>query len=170
MRVGLISDTHGLLRDEVFDHFEDVDLILHGGDVGNTDILTQLTVLAPVHAVFGNTDGFRVRELAPAQLDLLLSGWKVLVTHGHELGVPDPDRLRQAYGGRDVIMFGHTHRPLVEQLDGVLIVNPGAAGPARFDIAPSIAIMELEPGRRTVRHIALPRQNGPQARPPARRQ
>jgi len=160
MRVGLISDTHGLLRDEVFDHFEGVDLILHGGDVGNPDILTQLAALAPLHAVFGNTDGFEVRDLAPARVELELAGWKVLVTHGHELGAPSPDRLLRAYEGRDVIMYGHTHCPLVEQVDGVLLVNPGAAGPARFDLTPSIAILTLESGKRSVRHIALPSRNG----------
>jgi hypothetical protein len=157
MRIGLISDTHGLLRSEVLDHFEGVDLILHAGDVGRSEILSDLAALAPVRAVFGNTDGYEMRDVAPARLELELAGWKLLVTHGHELGAPKPETLIKAYAGRDVIVYGHTHQPLIVQLDGVLVINPGAAGPARFGLVPSIALLRLEPGSRQVRHIALPK-------------
>jgi len=155
MRAGLISDTHNLLRPDVLTHFEGVDLILHAGDVGHPDILAELATLAPVHAVFGNTDGFAVRDIAGAQLELELEGWKVLVTHGHEFGSPKPELLVGAYQGRDIIIYGHTHQPLIDTVAGVLVINPGAAGPARFDLSPSIAILSLEPGQRHVRHIAL---------------
>lgn len=157
MRIGLISDTHGLLRNEVLEHFTGVDLILHAGDVGPAEILTDLGTLAPVRAVFGNTDSYEIRDLAPAQLELELAGWKLLLTHGHELGAPKPETLVKAYPGRQVIVYGHTHQPLVQQLDGVLVINPGAAGPARFDLSPSIAFLELGPAKRRVRHIELPR-------------
>ena len=155
MRVGLISDTHDQLRPEVFPHFEGVDLILHAGDVGRPEILADLAALAPVHAVYGNTDRHGIVDACPAQVELELAGWKVLVTHGHELGSPNPETLVRAYPGRDIIIFGHTHKPLLETLEGVLVVNPGAAGPARFRFEASIALMVLEPGQRRVRHIAL---------------
>lgn len=155
MQVGLISDTHGLLRAGVLEQFRDVDLILHAGDVGTPGILAELAELAPVHAVYGNTDGFELRAAAPAQKQLQLAGWRVLVTHGHELGSPTPVALRDAYPDTDIIMYGHTHLPLAEELEGVLVVNPGAAGPARFDLRPSIAILTLAPGERRVRFTQL---------------
>ncbi|NJD09977.1 MAG: metallophosphoesterase family protein [Gemmatimonadetes bacterium] len=155
MRVGLISDTHGRLRPEVFTHFQGVDRILHAGDVGSPEILSDLAALAPVHAVHGNTDRYGVADVLPAQAELELEGWKVLVTHGHELGSPTPEALVRAYPGRDIIVHGHTHIPLLETFEGTLIVNPGAAGPARFRLLPSVAVMELSPGKRTVRHVAL---------------
>lgn len=155
MRVGLISDTHNQLRPDVFTLFRGVDLILHAGDVGDPDILTDLAAIAPVHAVFGNTDGYSVRDIVRAQVELELEGWKVLVTHGHELGSPKPELLAAAYPGRDIIIYGHTHKPLLETVEAVLVVNPGAAGPARFHLDPSVAVMDLLPGKRLVRHIAL---------------
>jgi putative phosphoesterase len=157
MRIGLISDTHGLLRHEVLEHFTGVDLILHAGDVGPAGILADLATVAPVRVVFGNTDGYEIRDLATAQLELELAGWKLLLTHGHELGSPKPETLVNAYHGRQLIVYGHTHQPLVEQLDGVLVINPGAAGPARFQLSPSIALLELGPAERRVKHIELPR-------------
>jgi hypothetical protein len=155
MRIGLISDTHGLLRPEVLEHFQGLDLILHAGDVGDPVILADLGALAPTRAVFGNTDGFGLRALAPARVELELAGWKLLVTHGHELGMPKPKSLVRTYQGSDIIVYGHTHKPLIEQLDGVLVINPGAAGPGRFDLMPSVALLELGPATRQVRHIAL---------------
>lgn len=155
MLVGLISDTHGLLRPAVLERLAGVDAILHAGDVGDPGILVELGALAPVHAVWGNTDGFDVREHAVERVQLELEGWQVLVTHGHELGSPKPASLRDAYPGADIIVFGHTHTPLLEEYRGALIVNPGAAGPARFRLRPSVALLELGPGTRTVRHLEL---------------
>jgi hypothetical protein len=154
-RVGLISDTHGLLRNQVFERFAGVKLILHAGDVGDLDILAQLAALAPVRAVYGNTDGFAIRGAAPAQVALELEGWKLLVTHGHELGSPKPAALRKTYPAADIIIYGHTHVPLVAEHDGTLIVNPGAAGPARFDLKPGVALLELAPGQRAVQLTSL---------------
>ena len=143
MRIGLISDTHGKLRREVFPHFEGVDLILHAGDVGGEEILTELETIAPVHAVVGNTDGFPLASRLAESLTLDLAGRRIVVTHGHRLGAPTPERLRQAHPDAHIIVYGHTHVPLVERYGGSLIVNPGAAGPARFKLKPSIAILEL---------------------------
>ncbi|HSJ16431.1 MAG TPA: metallophosphoesterase family protein [Longimicrobiales bacterium] len=146
MKVGLISDTHGQLRAQALTHLAGVDLVLHAGDVGRGDILDELDALAPVHAVFGNTDSFELRSRAPERVELELEGWIVLLTHGHELGAPTAARLRAAYPAAHVIVYGHTHVARVEALDGALIVNPGAAGPARFRLEPSIAILELRSG------------------------
>lgn len=155
MRVGLISDTHGLLRATVFDQLAGVDVILHAGDIGDTVILDDLQAIAPVHAVFGNTDGWGIREVVQERVELELEGWRVLVTHGHELGSPTPRKLRDAYPEAQLIVYGHTHVPLLQELEGALIINPGAAGPARFKLVPSLAVLELAPGKRSVRHAQL---------------
>lgn len=156
MRIGLISDTHGTLRPEVFDALQGVDLILHAGDVGPARILDELEVLAPVHAVLGNTDGFELQPRVQELVELELEGRRVVVVHGHQVGSPTPERLRAAHPGADVIIYGHTHRQQVDRLDGCLIVNPGAAGPARFDLKPAVAILTLAAGvDPRVEHIPL---------------
>lgn len=147
MRLGVIADTHGLLRPSVFDAFAEVDHILHAGDVGPDDLLTELEVLAPVTAVFGNTDGFDIRRRCPQVATLELDGFSVTVTHGDQLGSPTPGRLHAEFPDADIIVFGHTHRPLLELVDRtVTVMNPGSAGPRRFDLLPSVGIMDLETG------------------------
>lgn len=153
MRAGLIADTHGLLRPEVFEAFHGVEVILHAGDVGGRDILTQLRAIAPVHAVHGNADRPGEPGLAES-LDLSLEGLSIHVSHGHELGSPTPAKLTAAYSA-DVIVYGHTHRPLIERIHGALVVNPGAAGPRRFDVTPSVAILTLDRGHAEVRIVRL---------------
>lgn len=143
MRIGVISDTHGRLRKEVFDHFEGVRHILHAGDVGSPDLLTELEAMAPVTAVFGNTDGFPLRARTQEVAELELGGQRVVVVHGDRLGSPTPEALRKEYPQARIIVYGHTHRPLVEDADGILVVNPGSAGAARFGIPPSVAILTL---------------------------
>jgi len=147
MRLGIIADTHGLLRPSVLDVFAEVDHILHAGDVGRDDLLTELEVLAPVTAVYGNTDGFDIRRRCPQVAQLELDGLYVTVTHGDQFGSPTPDRLHREFPDADIIVYGHTHQPLLELLDKtVTVMNPGAAGPRRFDLLPSVGIMELEAG------------------------
>jgi hypothetical protein len=147
MRLGIISDTHGLLRPEVFDAFRAVDHILHGGDVGKGEILTDLEALAPVTAVYGNTDGAELRRRLPDVARLRLDGFDIVVTHGDQLGTPTPAGLVAAFPDAEIIVYGHTHEPLLEVMDRTItVMNPGAAGPARFDHRPSVGIMELEPG------------------------
>ncbi len=144
MIVGLIADTHGLLRPEAVAALSGVSLILHAGDVGGTEILDGLRRIAPVHAVFGNVDspGSGLQE----RIDVQLDGVSVHVSHGHELGSPTPAKLLARYGA-DVIVYGHTHRALIERSGRRLVVNPGAAGPRRFNIHPSVATLTIEPGR-----------------------
>lgn len=147
MRLGLISDTHGLLRPEVFEVFRQVDHILHAGDVGKPEILIELQALAPVTAVYGNTDGPELRARLPQVAEVELDDFAVVVTHGDQLGHPTPAALHAAFPRADIIVYGHTHKPLLEVVDRtVTVMNPGGAGRPRFDLKPSVGIMELEAG------------------------
>jgi putative phosphoesterase len=147
MRLGVIADTHGLLRPEVLDVFRDVDHILHAGDVGPLGLLAELEALAPVTAVYGNTDGWDVRAWLPAVARVELDGFRVVVTHGDQLGSPTPEKLQAAFPDAEILVFGHTHRPILTLVDVVVtVMNPGGAGARRFDLPPSVGILELEPG------------------------
>ena len=155
MIVGLISDTHGLVRPEVADALAGVDLILHAGDVGGLSVVSALAAIAPVRAVTGNTDPSEDR--LPSTIDCILDGIRIHVSHGHELGTPTPERLVARYTA-DVIVYGHTHRRLLKEMGATIVVNPGAAGPRRFDVQPSLALLTL-PERR-VRFVDLSRLRG----------
>jgi putative phosphoesterase len=147
MRIGVISDTHGLLRPEVFEVFREVDHIVHGGDVGPPAILDELRTIAPVTAVYGNTDGWEIRSRLPQVARLELDGFTIVVTHGDQFGTPNPDQLQAAFPEAEIIVYGHTHRPLLTLVDVVVtVMNPGGAGPRRFDLPASVGILELEPG------------------------
>ncbi len=147
MRLGIISDTHGLLRPEVFEVFSEVDLILHAGDIGSPELLGALEAIAPVLAVWGNTDGFDIRNRVPETVVTRIEGFDFVIVHGHQVGVPTPEKLNRTYPNAEVIIFGHTHRPLLVVVDEVVtVMNPGGAGARRFDFPASVGIMELEPG------------------------
>jgi putative phosphoesterase len=147
MRLGVIADTHGLLRPEVFNAFQEVDHILHAGDVGPPDLLTELQAVAPVTAVYGNTDGMELRRMLPQVATLRLDGFDIVVTHGDQLGSPTPQALYAAFPEAQIIVYGHTHRPVLTVVDLVVtVMNPGGAGPRRFNLPPSVGILELEPG------------------------
>jgi putative phosphoesterase len=147
MRLGVISDTHGQLRANVLDVFAEVDHILHSGDVGKPEILIDLEAIAPVTAVFGNSDGAELRARLPQVATLQLDGFDIVMTHGDQLGSPTPEALVEAFPEAEIIVYGHTHRPLLQLVNKTItVMNPGAAGPARFDLKPSVGIMELEPG------------------------
>jgi putative phosphoesterase len=151
--VGLISDTHGLVRPDVHTALAGVELILHAGDVGNQEVLDELRLIAEVRAVRGNTDG---HELGlPEFLQLTLAGMLIHVSHGHEVGRPTSENLAAAYPDADVIIYGHTHRERIDQVGRQLIVNPGAAGARRFDLLPSVALMRIEAGQADVTLVAL---------------
>jgi putative phosphoesterase len=147
MRLGVISDTHGLLRPEVFDAFAEVDHIFHGGDIGSLELLAELEALAPVTAVYGNTDGFDLRQRLPRVARVELDGFDIVVTHGDQFGSPTPEKLNAAFPEAQILVYGHTHRPLLTLVDVVVtVMNPGSAGPSRFKIPPSVGILELEAG------------------------
>jgi len=147
VRLGVISDTHGLLRVEVLEVFEGVDHILHGGDVGKWDVMVELQALAPVTAVYGNVDEFEIRSKLPQVAEIELEGFRIVVTHGDQLGSPTPAKLHEAFPDAEIIVYGHTHKPLLELVDKtVTVMNPGGAGAPRFGLRPSVGILELEPG------------------------
>jgi uncharacterized protein len=156
--VGLISDTHGLLRPEVAAAFEGVDLILHAGDVGGQPVLDALAEIGPVEAVYGNVDDPHDPLLARERV-VTVGGVTIHVSHGHELGRPTPELALARYRG-DVVVFGHTHRAIVVRDDDDRIgMNPGAAGPRRFDLAASVARLTIargEPAQVDVEIISLP--------------
>jgi putative phosphoesterase len=151
--IGLISDTHGLLRPDVHAALAGVELILHAGDVGGADILDELATIAPVRAVYGNTDPPGAAGLEPA-IAVTLDGVRVHVSHGHELGSPTAPALAAAYDA-DVIVYGHTHRSDVTRVAHTLVVNPGAAGPRRFDLLPSVGRLTIRNGAAGVAIVPL---------------
>ncbi len=143
--VGVISDTHGLLRPDVTAAFAAVDLILHAGDVGGAGVLASLAKIAPVEAVYGNVDDPHDPSLARERV-VTLGGVTIHVSHGHELGRPTAELVLARYRG-DVMIFGHTHQAVVLRGErGRIAFNPGAAGPRRFDLKPSVARLTIAAG------------------------
>jgi uncharacterized protein len=151
--IGLISDTHGLLRYGVHRALAGVELILHAGDVGGPEILDSLVTIAPVLAVHGNTDPVGVPGLE-REIVIAIGGLTVHVSHGHELGNPTSEALLAAYP-QEVLVYGHTHRALVERHGSRLVVNPGAAGPRRFHLRPSVARLTVTNGSAAVEIVEL---------------
>jgi putative phosphoesterase len=139
--IGLIADTHGLLRPDVFTALEGVELILHAGDVGGDGILDELSLIAPVLAVAGNTDPPGDPRLAPSRV-CEVAGTRIHISHGHELGSPTPAALFARYDEL-IIVYGHTHKQLVSRDGERWAINPGAAGPRRFNLHPSVARLRL---------------------------
>ena len=136
-----------MLRPQVFEIFREVDHILHGGDVGSEDLLIELHAIAPVTAVYGNTDGVELRAKLPQVAEIELDGFSIVVTHGDQFGSPTPAKLVEAFPQGEIIIFGHSHKPLLELVDKTItVMNPGGAGAPRFGIPPSVGILELEPG------------------------
>ena len=154
MKLGLISDTHNYLDPEIAKLFKGVDQILHAGDIGMPALLLELELVAPVTAVGGNTDDPAFRY--PLTRKLKLAGKRFLLRH-----IVDPHALRtdlKSLGAGDlpdVVMFGHTHKPFCEHVDGTLFFNPGYAGKQRFDLPRTVALMHCD--GREIRHefIAL---------------
>ncbi len=138
MRVGVISDTHGLLRPEAVAALSGVDHILHAGDVGDPAILDALAALAPLTAIRGNIDRTGLCASLPAAEIVDLGGSTIYMLHSLE----DID-LDAAAAGFDIVISGHSHQPVIESRKGVLYLNPGSAGPRRFSLPVSIAFLQL---------------------------
>ncbi len=136
--IGVVSDTHGLLRAEVAPALAGVDHILHLGDVGDPAILEALRQIAPVTAIRGNIDRSGACAALPATEMVVLGGRTFYLVHAIE----DLD-LSPSAAGIDVVCFGHSHRPLMEQRGEVLYLNPGSCGPRRFDLPVTLATVEL---------------------------
>jgi len=138
-RVGLISDTHSLLRPEAVTFLRGSDHIIHAGDIGDATVLRQLNVLAPVTAVRGNNDRGSWAEAIPESQVLQVDDVFMYVLH--DLAELDLD---PGAAGFQVVVSGHSHQPLVETRDGVLYVNPGSSGPRRFKLPVAVAELEIE--------------------------
>jgi uncharacterized protein len=150
--IGLVSDTHGLIRESLFEALAGVSRILHAGDVGGRAVLDALSTIAPVDAVYGNVDPLDGR--LPQDVNVSHDGVSIHVSHGHELGAPTPQKLLARYAA-NVLVYGHTHKALVYREGPRLVVNPGAAGPKRFDAKPSIGILRITGGTADVEIIQL---------------
>ena len=151
--IGLVSDTHGMVRPQLFHALAGVELILHAGDVGPNDVLIELEAIAPVSAVFGNTDLPGNPRLFN-ELVLDIGGVSIHVSHGHEFGSPTPAKLLAVYT-QQVLVYGHTHRQMITEAAGRLVINPGAAGARRFDLRPTVARLTIEDGVASVELVAL---------------
>ncbi len=150
MRIGLISDTHGLLRPEAVAALQGCDQIIHAGDIGKPQVLDGLRAIAPLEAIRGNIDTADWAQVLPERLDLRIEGLTLHVLH--DLKQLDIDPLA---AGVDVVIAGHSHKPKVERRDGVLYVNPGSAGPRRFSLPISLALLELNDDQAQVELISL---------------
>ena len=149
IRIGLISDTHGLLRPEAMDVLRGSDFIVHAGDIGD-GILEPLSTLAPVTAVRGNNDRAAWAERIGETEQLRFGDVTLYLLHDlAELAI-DPNAA-----GVDVVVTGHSHRPKIERRSGVLYVNPGSAGPVRFNLPISVALMQITGKEVEVRIVEL---------------
>ncbi|HSN21704.1 MAG TPA: metallophosphoesterase family protein [Usitatibacter sp.] len=160
MRVGLVSDTHGLLRPEALAALEGSDHIVHAGDIGDRAILEALAALAPLTAIRGNNDtGAWARKLRDEET-LELGGVRIHVIH-------DLAALEAAPRGVRVVISGHSHVPRIVERDGVLCVNPGSAGPRRFRLPVSVGRLAIAKGRASAELVELavapPRRKLPRA-------
>lgn len=138
MKIGVISDTHGLLRPEVAGHFHDVDHIIHAGDIGTPEVIAGLAAIAPVTAIRGNVDTGSWASAFPAEASVTLSGRSFFILHSRKLLSAAP-----AAGAFDAVISGHSHQPESEIVDGVLYVNPGSAGPRRFSLPVTVAVLSV---------------------------
>jgi uncharacterized protein len=138
--VGVIADTHGLLRPEALAALASVDLIVHAGDIGSAAILAELGAIAPVVAVRGNNDRDTWAASIPETATTEIAGSRVYVIHDLKTLAGDPAAL-----GVDVIVSGHSHRPGVQQRPGYMLLNPGSAGPRRFGLPIAVARLHLGP-------------------------
>jgi uncharacterized protein len=136
--IGVISDTHGLLRPQAVEALAGVELIIHAGDIGDPKVLRALKRIAPVHAVRGNTDRGGWAASLPRTLVVEVGGVHLYVLH--ELFCLDLD---PAAAGLAAVIFGHSHSPHLERQNGVLFLNPGSAGPRRFTLPVSLALLKI---------------------------
>jgi putative phosphoesterase len=139
MKIGVIADTHGLLRPEAIEPLQGSNLIIHAGDIGKLDVLKALKHIAPVVAVRGNVDkGSWCASLSLTETVEIGQSWLYVI---HELSQLDLDPSAAGFGA---VIFGHSHQPSIETRNGVIFLNPGSAGPRRFQLPISVAIIEVQ--------------------------
>ena len=150
MKLAILSDTHGLLRPEVAEHLKTADAILHGGDVNKPGIVDQLKQYAPLYIVRGNNDKEWAEQL-PHDLTVTLGGVTFYLVHNKKEVPAD-------LTGIDAVVFGHSHKYLLEERDGVLWLNPGSCGPRRFHQEITMMMAEVENGTLRVEKIVIPHE------------
>ena len=148
MKLAILSDTHGLLRPEVAEHLKTADAILHGGDINKPGIVEQLEQYAPLYVVRGNNDKEWAEQI-PHDLTITLGGVTFYMVHNKKEVPAD-------LTGIDAVVFGHSHKYLLEEKDGVLWLNPGSCGPRRFHQEITMMMAEVENGTLQVEKITIP--------------
>ncbi|WP_222909816.1 metallophosphoesterase family protein [Pseudomonas sp. DNDY-54] len=150
MRIGVISDTHGLLRPEAIAALQGCERIIHAGDIGKPQVLDALRALAPLEVICGNVDSGDWAAAIPEHLDLHIDGLRIHVTHDVKTMVIDPVAEQV-----DVVIAGHSHQPKIEEVEGVLYINPGSAGRRRFKLPISLALLDIEDGQPRAQLVTL---------------
>lgn len=150
MKIAILSDTHGLLRPQVVEHLKNADAILHGGDINRQSIVDELRRYAPLYIVRGNNDK-EWAEAIPLDLTVTLGGVTFYMVHNKKEVAAD-------LTGVDVVVFGHSHRYLQEDKDGVLWLNPGSCGPRRFHQEITMMMAEVTDGKIAVERITIPHE------------
>ena len=150
MRIGVISDTHGLLRPEALAALRGCERIIHAGDIGKPEVLDALRALAPLDAIRGNVDSGDWAASVPEHLDLEIGGLRIHVTHDVKAMGIDPIAARV-----DVVIAGHSHQPNIEEVDAVIYLNPGSAGRRRFKLPVSLALLDIEDGQPRAQLVTL---------------
>lgn len=150
MRIGVISDTHGLLRPEALAALRGCERIIHAGDIGKPEVLEGLRSLAPLDAIRGNVDSGDWAVAIPETLDLRIGGLRIHITHDVKTMGIDPIAEQV-----DVVIAGHSHQPKIEQVNGVLYLNPGSAGRRRFTLPISLALLDIEDGQPRAQLVTL---------------
>jgi putative phosphoesterase len=150
VKLGVISDTHGLMRPQALEALAGSELILHAGDIGSGAVLSALESIAPVVAFRGNNDTETWAACLPETTTLQAGGARLHLLHSVKDLKLDPLR-----SGLDVIVSGHSHKPLIETHEGVLYLNPGSAGPRRFSLPVTVARLNLDDGRAEAEIVAL---------------
>lgn len=150
MRIAILSDTHGLLRPQVVERLKTADAILHGGDINRQDIVDQLEQYAPLYVVRGNNDK-QWAEAIPHDLSVTLDGVTFYMVHNKKEVPAD-------LSGVDVVVFGHSHKYVQEEKDGVLWLNPGSCGPRRFHQEITMMMAQVSGGTIQVEKITIPHE------------
>lgn len=148
-KIGVISDTHGLLRDEVIAHLKECQLILHGGDINKPEIITALEAIAPVKVVRGNNDKGEWAEQLPETLQFTVEGKNFFMVHNKKDMIKDKT-------GIDVIVYGHSHKYSCTLEGATYMLNPGSCGKRRFDLAITMAILTIDQGEIKISQIDIP--------------
>jgi putative phosphoesterase len=156
MRIGVLSDTHNYLDPRIFDIFQDVERIMHAGDVISMDIIIELSAIAPVVAVRGNMDPPDISSRYPEDQRIQLAGNDIFMTHNGALLLRRPQLFQERCGSKrpDVFIYGHTHRVENRMLDSMLSLNPGSAR-AMMGLSASVAILTLDPTQKPRAEIVV---------------